>query len=565
MKCNGSLNNPQIYKYYVTGSLEYKMKNEALQKMLTKIRDGGMNTFLNDSDRKKFTKNMREIFLSEGYINPNNTLTAIGSDIADSGDFWRGLQGAFFFTVLEYNGEPYLLDAELVDEKNSQNKEKSVVDFQSSETAKQFSDETEYSLKYRKICIEANWAKSTVQPNSAAVAFSFDYENNKCEVEVTWEDGEKEKRCNFSTTEESHFALLQRQEALDLLEKVENNEDVFNFNKNDTRSIQIALSDIDQVIDKQWLKEFYKSGVFSFKNIPHKDFKANIESVHLYIDQDDIKTFDALLKYYLFCKAERSYLGYTEVGYLVNVFQDLFVAPTEKGVAFPSMNLPTKEIYDDLLSYARKNAKTRPASYLHLQAFIDLSPADTIKPHIYDEQMINLTNQCISFEELVQRVFGKERDIEKICVLSKYTASNGRNARAMMLFAESVKKSFGIDVTIITTPDEVRPNESEEYRQSDKAWYNKMKHSNNLKIIEKSSSEIRDIHDRYYKVVRKDDIIEWWVMTGELDSLRFDKDNYSMIREDITIEDKGFVKEMTFSKIRQSGVPEKVVKIMEIK
>ena len=190
MKCNGSLNNPQIYKYYVTGSLEYKMKNEALQKMLTKIRDGGMNTFLNDSDRKKFTKNMREIFLSEGYINPNNTLTAIGSDIADSGDFWRGLQGAFFFTVLEYNGEPYLLDAELVDEKNSQNKEKSVVDFQSSETAKQFSDETEYSLKYRKICIEAKWAKSTVQPNSAAVAFSFDYENNKCEVEVTWEDGE---------------------------------------------------------------------------------------------------------------------------------------------------------------------------------------------------------------------------------------------------------------------------------------------------------------------------------------------------------------------------------------
>ena len=56
--------------------------------------------------------------------------------------------------------------------------------------------------------------------------------------------------------------------------------------------------------------------------------------------------------------------------------------------------------------------------------------------------------------------------------------------------------------------------------------------------------------------------MEWWVLTSELDSLRFESDS-GRIREDVTISEKGTVKEMTFSRIKRAGVPQKLIAIME--
>ncbi len=88
MRLTGSLKRPTIKKYYVTGSLQQKMENPALQKMLKKIKDGGMNAFLNDQELGKFAKGLISSFESDGYLNKDKTLTPAGEDIVSTGMAW---------------------------------------------------------------------------------------------------------------------------------------------------------------------------------------------------------------------------------------------------------------------------------------------------------------------------------------------------------------------------------------------------------------------------------------------------------------------------------------------
>ena len=568
MKCTGRLRSPNFQKYYVTGSLEQKVNDSALQKMLSKIKNGGINAFLNDSELKNFAKGMRESFRSEGLINANDLLTAAGDDVVKTGKAWRGLQGAFFFTVLEYNGASYLLDMELVNEQNIKNPSdgKTVVDFQNPVQSVAFKDK-EYNTAdslVRKIVPDSNWAKSKIQPASSSVKFSFDYKTEECKVDVSWKDGQKDKNCSFTTTEESSFKIMDRLEAFELLEEQEKKEGVFQFPCKDKTSIQLSVKSEKELAKKQLFETFFNTGRFSFDDITYhnNDIVCNIEDVCLYIDSKDEKTLYLLLNEYLLRKTQTSYLGYSEVGHQISEFQNLFTSPDEKIPACPPVMLETKQIYDSLVEWAKQTASVNPLAYLHLQAFIDLAPEDTIKPYIEKESTVNLTNQEISFFELVKKVFGSERNIKELYMFSKYTATNGRNARAVMLFAESVASSFGVQPVLITTNEEVRPSSNKDFVESDRHWYKKM-----IKVVtpkEKTVEEIKSIHDRYYKVVRTDGRIEWYVLTGELDSLCFEND-HPKIREDISVIDKGTVKEMTFSKIKQAGVPETVVKLMEAK
>ena len=414
----------------------------------------------------------------------------------------------------------------------------------------------------RNIKPDAKWAYCRQQPKNSKVNFSFDYEKTECTISVAWQVGSKDRHCTFTTTEESHFAIVKQASAMELLKDRENEANVFDFYVQDKSSIQIAVGDAEQVAGKKWISSFFYSGNFVFEGIQLDGAKGagNIEDVRLYISQDDEKTTSILLKEYLLKKAEFSYLGYEETGRLVTAFQDLFTSPDGKMTACPPIMQETKEIYNELVERAYSVSEKNPLAYLHLQAYIDLAPADTIKPYIEKEKTVNLTNQELSFNNLVEKVFGSERTVKSLCLLSKYTATNGRNARAVKLFAESFAVQFGIQPALITTKEEVRPNANKNFAESDRKWYEQMKKS--VHVVEKSVDDIKKIHDRYYKVVRTDGRTEWWVLTGELDSLRFENDN-PRIREDVTVSETGKVKEMTFAQIRQSGIPENVVKLME--
>ena len=326
----------------------------------------------------------------------------------------------------------------------------------------------------------------------------------------------------------------------------------------ETTALQLKISDAKDIKEKVWLQDFFEKGTFS-SPIPDEE-NVCLENISLCIQDDE--TAKLLLDEYLLCKAEHAYLGYEETGRFVNEFQNLFVSPDGNKPACPPIMKGTEEIYDGLVRRAKDIADKKTTAYLHLQAFIDLSPENTIKPYIEKESVVNLTDQEISFDELVTKVFGNERNIESISVFSKYTATNGRNARAFILFAESVTTHFGTPTTVITT-DEVS-QKSSKYQETDDSWFKKMEDCTHISLIKRKMDEIKSIHDRYYKVVRTDDSIEWWVMTGELDSLHFENDR-PRIREDVKITEKGIVKEMTFSKIKQEGVPEALKNIMEEK
>lgn len=558
MKLTGQLKKPNIHTYYVTGSLEQKGNNQPLRKMLRKIKEGGMNGFLNDPELGNFAHGLKDSFDRDGYINKDDSLTPSGEDIVTTGKSWRSLQGAFLLTVLKYNGKVYLLDAEPVAEPVKDDHKPTDNFIENFFDKNEFKDK-EYAGTFRKIKTDKIWADWKEQPKNVSVDFCFDYTKSECTVNVEFNDKSRE----FTTTETNDFFIINRAKAMKLLEEREKEENVFAFASQDTTAVQICVSEVKDIEGKSWLQKFFEIGKFYLpvkdENLS-KEAKITLENICLYI-QDD-KTAEMLLTEYLLRKAENSYLGYEETGHFINAFQNLFVSPDGNKPACPPIMKGTKEIYNELVRRAKDIAGEKPTAYLHLQAFIDLLPENTIKPYIEKEYAVNLSNQNISFDELVTKVFGNERNIKSVSVFSKYTATNGRNARAFILFAESVEKHFGTQTRVITTGEVSQ--KSSKYQETDDSWFKKMEHDKNILPIKRKQDEIKSIHDRYYKVVRDNAPIEWWAMTGELDSLHFENDS-PRIREDITITEKGTVKEMTFSKIKQEGVPEALKNIIEEK
>lgn len=560
MRLEGELTRPSIKKYYATGTLEQKMVNKPLQQMLKKIQDGGMNEFLNDKELGQFAGGLQENFQKEGYLNKDDTLTPSGEDVVTSGKAWRGLQGAFSFTVLEYQGKAYLLDAVLVEEYNRDINPHDRCPYKFNEVYSAV-DEKEF----RNVQLDQNWAEYKQDVQSPSVKFVYEYDTDECMVRACWKDSGKDYKISFTTTDKSDFVIIKENDAQELLKEREESEGVFEFSYQYNKSIQIVVQDSSELDEKNWIKDFFKKGCFDFDNIllDRNEGIATIKDICLYIEQEDTNSMLVLLQEFLLDKARTSYLGYEEVGRLVNEFQELFTSPYEKCPSCPPIMEDTKSIYNMLVERAKEAyEKNDSVPYLHLQAYIDLSPEDTKKPYMELTAPVNLTNKELSFEKLVQEVFGCERTIESVCLLSKYTSSNGRNARAITLFAKSIAQCFGASTRLVTTKSEMRPSNNQEYRGSDQKWYKKMKECVHLKVVEKKLEEIKDIHDRYFMISRTDGSVEWWTLTGELDSLRFNNDT-PRIRKDITITTEGRVKEMTFAKIKKGGVPELARKLME--
>ena len=558
MRCDGTLNNPEIRKYYVTGELEKKKDATPLCELLKTIRDRGMNALLNNDELKPFAEGMCSNFVAERYINEDGTLAAEGNEIVNSGKAWRGLKGAFFFTILRYEGRPYLLDVELAQD--------SKASFKNSPERMPLEDKEYVSSEsaFRNIETDPKWASCKEQPTPDEVRFSFDYKTEQCDVTVKWHDGAKSKQCKFKTTKESKFRILSTESALEHLNKFEEDQRIFEFSYQDRDSIRVKVEDMGSLENAAWIKPFFERGTFNSQRMQTADYSYQIDDIRLYVSQQDEKTVSAFLNEYLLRAAEEIYLGHDEVGRLVSSFRELFSAPDGKGYGCPTISKNSKDVYRDLLAHAKKLAKEkkRPLAYLRLQAFADLSPEDTIRPYIEQDKVINFTGQKLSFDDIVKQVFGSKRDIKSVCILSKFTATNARNARAYMLFADSIANICGAKLNLVTTSEEVRPKENKKAQEIDQNWFKKMRKSRNIQILEKPARHLRSVHDRYIKVTKNDGTIEWWVMTGELETLQFDND-FPAVREDIGTDMKGTIKELTVSKIQERGVSTVCVNLMK--
>lgn len=233
MTIKGKIRSPEVFTYYVTGSLEERCKNAALQAILKKIKDGGKNAFLNDEQLKSFANGMLNSFKSEGLLNQDNTLTSCGEEIIESGKSWKTLKGAFFSTVFHHSDDDFLLKCVPVSRENTG--KKSDEELFSNISKLHFTeglfktDKTEF----RKIDFDKNAAKQTDLLNPS-VTFEFDFETRESLITVQVNSGKENYK--ITTNDSSVFYIVNSDIAYQWLEKLEST-DVFDIDKNETRGV----------------------------------------------------------------------------------------------------------------------------------------------------------------------------------------------------------------------------------------------------------------------------------------------------------------------------------------
>lgn len=539
MKLKVNLKDANISQFNATGELEKKLEDDPLKEMLKKIKNGGMNTFLNDNDLKNHAKRLQSSFKKEGLIDSSDLLTQIGEDVVKTGKAWKSLSGLFKITICEYKGRIYVLDVEI--DKESKN------DFSEKIQGKKILDN--YSFKTNKcevknIKLDPNVIDTSYKGNNVSV--EFDYETKQCKINAELNS----QKYTFETEESSKIKFIDYNNALSILKESCIKYNCFSVNNTEISGITIEINEPQKIneIEKEIIS-FYESGKIKLE-LNKDDNDYLIEDIALRINANDMNTGENLLYKYLLKESDNNYIGYSEVGAMVTQFQNLFES-------IPPITESTKNIYNNLMKEAKDYQEKYNSAYLHLKAYIDLSPESVIKPYI--EKTIDFSNKKASFQKIVNEIFQEERDIKSISTLTKYASSNNRISRALIVLAETIKFKYGISLTVITTGQTKNNQSSCEY-------YNKMKNDKSIKLIERDFSEIEKIHDRYFKINRKNNEVEWWKLSGELDALRFDNDFIQkQPRGDIKPDTEGFAGEMTFVRVSESGIPETLNKIMEDK
>lgn len=544
MTIKGKIRSPEVFTYYVTGSLEERCKNTALQGMLKKIKDGGKNAFLNNEQLKPFAEGMLNSFKSEGLLNQDDTLTSYGEEIIKSGKSWKTLKGAFFSTVFHHSDNDFLLKCAPVSRENTG--KKSDEELFSNISKLHFTEDLFKTDKteFRKIDFNENAAKQT-DPLNPSVTFEFDFETRESLITAQVNSGKENYK--ITTNDHSVFYIVNLAKAYQWLEKLEK-KGVFDIDENETRGVFIKFADKAGFSSvSNYCEQFFGTGSFSI-SVEDELYHYEITDIGLAVKDED--TRDILLMEYLLQKAESEYLGYNEVGKLVNDFQDLFFE-------IPAIEKSSNEIYAHLQEEARNRASENAAPYLHLMAYADLSPDKTLRPYICDNQVYDFSGQDACMDDIVRSLLGDKRDIKSVTTMSKYTAENPWNARNIMLFAESLHNKYGITLNLITHFETSEKNAK--FKTENKQWENKLRNYDFITVRDKSKTDLQEIHDRYFKVVRdteNGEQSEWWILSGELDKLDFgDRGSGKKIREDIKTDTQGEVTEMRFMKIKEEGVP----------
>ncbi len=122
------------------------------------------------------------------------------------------------------------------------------------------------------------------------------------------------------------------------------------------------------------------------------------------------------------------------------------------------------------------------------------------------------------------------------------------------MLADSLKERYNAGLTVITA------RENQYQAEVARRFYDQLKANQNITFVERQKSDIEQIHDRYYRIVHEDGKIEWAVMTGELDALKFENDfaDSRNARTDITHTTEGYIKEMRIIYVSPDGIPESV-------
>lgn len=504
-----------IKKYIVQGKVEVYQKDPALSSVLKRIADGGSVAALGDLG--VFAAGLSNSFESDK-LTMGDKITDKGQAIADSGYNWKGLSGRFILEVLNLENKLYLLDCI-----NYNGQDNSA--FMDTSEALNLPDEYSigFSKGYRALSLNPHkQVVQTVKLVFVKVSYSFNEDKEYYSIQDSGDEFVSSENFWHTTFDNACKALKFILENYGL--SVQGKE-VYLTNVN--KSNQLLRETIGILFDKRGMISAEKDGV-------------KVKDVQLIVEEPTVA--DELLFEYLSRAASKQYLGYSEIAALISEFYGFF-----RHCSFITKN--TNGVYSEMLERtSRENKK----AYLRLQAYRDIVP--DIATSAFVVNVKDLTNTQSSIMNVAQNLVGQAWDISSVTMITKYAFKNASISRAVTLLGNALKYKYNVGLTVITCKD--NSYQAEVARD----FYEQLKSSDNITFIERQKNDIEQIHDRYYRIVHNDGKVDWVVMTGELDALKYDKDfsNSRDARTDIVHTTNGYIKEMRIIRVSDDGIPSSV-------
>lgn len=536
-----------FYNGRITAQLEKKQTNPALKNMLLKLQKGGLNALRNDDELRTFANGLIDSFKRDGYIadeqtSEKNPLSKLGNEIANTGKNFEQLAALFDISFVKSKNNLYLLECDVAPkDANEKN-----IDFKNEKIDGRFEEDiyrTEGEFEVRKLKLEnENFLLRSGGRSNCDVTATYDFLERNVKNIIN----SKGEKYTFTTTDNNKFHFLNSESATQFLK------DLFNigvfkkcFAVNEDNSIVVERFENEMPFNL-W-EQIWDKGEAELTMNDEKETK-NFHFSGIRFSIDDKSICAEALKHYLMFKAETAYIGKNETGNLINTFDKLFIS-------CPNIKESTSSLYEQTKETALRENKIK--ALLRMQAYQDLSPDEIYKD--YEKRTpITYSNRDISFAEFVSDVFGGDRNILSVVMFSKYLSENISACRAALIIAENVEQKFGVKMNIITSSETKKSSQ----QKIENIFFKKIEQAAN--VIDEKFADIKDIHDRYWQIERDGGKTEFFIISGELDALKFENDfTNSKPRRDITAETKGTVKEMTVTFVDESGLPEKIKKYFE--
>ena len=515
--------NIQIFDAIVTGEITSLENNEPLAMMLDKIHSDGIQCFLKDEQLSNFAKGLVNSFREEGLLS-GDTVTSAGLEIIETKKSWKKLQGQFKITVAFQDKFFYLveLNPNFDGDTSGYTIKKMPIEFIGNYS-------NNFGRCVKNIKFDTNWYISS--PSTVEMDSCYDYVKNKNIYELIYND----KKYSFDENEHT-FKLYDSYNAKDRLVSA-----IQLYGGLSVAGVNVSINefDITNLLMKGVIDSVLKKGYFDYKTD-----KYEIDEIRLNVSNE--KLSKQLLLEYLLSKAETTYLGYGQITSLISEFYPLF-----NECVFVSDS--TSQIYGQLIDLA-KNRKS--IAYLRLLAYRDLLPDEISRD--FELSTRDFSNSKMSMNEIVNGIIGSSSNIKAVKMATQYACKNIGISRNALLFAKSLKRIYNVQLTFITCKDE-------DASENALTFFRRLKHDQSVLFKEVGKNEIaRKIHDRYILIEKDDGSNDWYKMSGELDAIRYVNDFINgEPNEKISEDTPAYIKEMTVSKLDESGIIPEVKSLME--
>lgn len=481
------------------GSFESKIENKPFSNMLETMEKNGLNYYMNQNNipLKKFAKKLIE----DKIFSDSFELSSVGKEIVKTNRSWERLEGCFKITYIEYADKYYLIDYSLCEEKFNYNnfKTEKNINFVSSIKSKEF--KTNKGIQIKEIKLKENIRPINTKPIELIVEYNS--------IDCTHKFSIPNLKTEFIANERDYFTIYDSSKLnVELHNCLDSEDDIFHIDDLN----KVYLKRIPQTINNDYLNIFFKNSNFTaYHN------SILIENVGMSVKENCKEIFiNYLMKY-----QSHKFINNYEINVLLSDFYRFFET-------CPLIETPSNELLEDLKTSC--SASEKKELFLRMATCNDLNRES--KYNKSNNGITNLNGEFISLLDFVNIICrNKLKEIKEIKINSKFIYKNLQIARNIDCFADALSFACNAKLTIIV-PSEVN-------KSNNNSFIKRLQNKESVKFVK---ADLRFIHDRYFKVIKKDETSYFVKATNELDCFMFDNDNYRNLRS-INKDDMGTIKE----------------------